>query len=278
MEYIAVLITVHNRKVKTLKCLEYLFAQQDIDGYQIEIYLTDDGCTDGTREAIIQIYPKVNIVDGDGDLYWNRGMYRAWKEAANTKEYDFYLWLNDDTILNTNALYTLLKASKVSVHKAIIVGTTCSVQNEEEITYGGRNSNQALLVPTGVLEECSLFNGNIVLIPKHAYNIVGLNDPIFRHSLGDFDYGLRAAKKGVKIYIAPYVLGRCDEHENVPTWCNPNQPFSKRWNAFRTPLGQNPEEYFIFEKRHKGLGMAVFHYATNHFRLFFPEVWKIKTN
>lgn len=44
---LAVLITVHNRKEKTLKCLQLLHAQLPMEGYQVDIYLTDDGCTDG---------------------------------------------------------------------------------------------------------------------------------------------------------------------------------------------------------------------------------------
>lgn len=274
MKYIAVLITVHNRKAKTLECLSNLFSQQVTNGYQFEVYLTDDGCDDGTPEAVTKLFPEVKIIDGDGTLYWNRGMHKAWLAASKAKEYDYYLWLNDDTILYPNALDALLEASKEKEQKAIIVGTTCAVRSEDKITYGGRSKKGSLIVPSEVLEECNYFNGNIVLLPKHVYKKVGINDPIFHHALGDFDYGLRAAKKGVKFYIVPGILGRCDEHKQLAIWCNPKHPFSKRWRAFRTPLGHNPEEFFIFEKRHNGLATAIFHYVTNHLRVFMPKLWK----
>lgn len=78
--------------------------------YRVDVYLTNDGCTDGTPEAIALQYPKVYIINGDGNLFWNRGMYTAWQEAAK-KDYDFYIWLNDDTILLPNALRILLDSS-----------------------------------------------------------------------------------------------------------------------------------------------------------------------
>lgn len=69
MQTIAVLLTVFNRKDKTLKCLQHLFNQLPIEGYSIDVYLTDDGCTDGTPEAVKEQYPQVNIIHGDGNLF-----------------------------------------------------------------------------------------------------------------------------------------------------------------------------------------------------------------
>jgi len=37
-------------------------------------------------------------------------MYRAWEEAAK-QDYNFYLWLNDDSYLFDGALFTLLDNS-----------------------------------------------------------------------------------------------------------------------------------------------------------------------
>ena len=273
MKSIAVLLTVHNRKEKTLECLSYLYQQKIPEGYNLDVYLTNDGCTDGTPEAVKQHYPFVNIINGDGNLYWNRGMYKAWGSASSTQNYDYYFWLNDDTTLKENALSILISSSELKNDESIIVGTTVSTKDSKRITYGGRTKSAGLLMPSKELILCELFNGNIVLIPNFVFKIVGTNDSIFRHALGDFDYGLRAGKLGVKSYVAPEILGACDEHESLSIWCNPKQPFNKRWKAFRQPTGHNPEEFFIFEKRHKGLSVAVFHYFTNHLRVMFPFLW-----
>ena len=105
--FVAVLLTCHNRKFQTLQCLESLFLQQRLNvDFRIEVFLVDDASTDGTAyETRIQ-YPEVNIIQGNGNLYWNRGMRLAWETAASKNKYDYYLWLNDDTFLKPNAINT----------------------------------------------------------------------------------------------------------------------------------------------------------------------------
>ena len=54
MDYkIATLLTCHNRKEKTLKCLNSITAQHIPKQVgKIDVFLVDDGSTDGTSEAV----------------------------------------------------------------------------------------------------------------------------------------------------------------------------------------------------------------------------------
>ena len=136
MMKISVLMTVHNRKEKTLTCLDNLFRQKVPNNISIDVYLTDDGCTDGTPEAVKITYPNVHIIKGDGNLFWNRGMYLAWANAEKFN-YDFYIWLNYDTFLFENSLSYLLESYKSLGGNCIIAGATCSKINSSETTYSG---------------------------------------------------------------------------------------------------------------------------------------------
>ena len=49
---IAVLLTVHDRKNKTLRCLENLYKQVLPNYLRLDIYLTDDGCTTEHRKRL----------------------------------------------------------------------------------------------------------------------------------------------------------------------------------------------------------------------------------
>lgn len=275
MQTIAVLLTVFNRKDKTLECLKRLYSQLPINGYQVDVYLTDDGCTDGTSEAVASQFPEVHIIQGSGNLYWNRGMYAAWREAAKN-DYDYYLWLNDDTYVYSNMLISLLEASLLKTDKAIIIGATQSLDGTQ-ITYGGRLGNNKIPVPNGNLISVCHFNGNIVLVPRYVYNKLGNLDYYFTHSKGDFDYGLRALKAGIEMYQVGECLGECDLHESLDKWCNPDVPFVQRWKMLYRPNGMPPNETFHLERRHYGLLMATFHYITVHVRCIFPSLW-IKLN
>lgn len=273
---IAVLLTCHNRKDKTLQCLQALYAQQGLDkAYGITVFLVDDGSTDGTAQAVQLQFPEVIIIPGNGNLYWNRGMNMAWKTAAKTKDFDYYLWLNDDTFLVSDAVITLLQKTFT---KTMICGSTRSNQYKK-ITYGGFRKNPSrLLMPDGNFQECDYCNGNCVLISKEVFDIVGNLDPVFQHALGDFDYGLRARKLGIIIYITPTFIGFCESHTEDPRWRSTSFSLKARIkNLYSASSGCYPPEFFVFDKRHNGLFTACFHYFTIHLRAFVPSLWTLKS-
>lgn len=267
---IAVLITVYNRKNETICCLRNLFNQVIPSGYSIEVYMTDDGCSDGTPEAVRIQFPQVNIIKGNGALFWNRGMWTAWNEAAK-KKYNYYLWLNDDTFLYPDAVKCLLEAANDTNNKSIIVGVTTDRQ-KNMCTYGGRVADQ-IPIPSQKLTVVDCFNGNIVLVPSYVFEKVGNLDYYFTHSKGDFDYGLRAQKKGICSYQFGRFIGICERHKSMDKWCNPNVPFVQRWKAMWKPNGMPPHETFHFERRHYGRMSAALHYCTILLRCCFPKLW-----
>lgn len=277
MQTLAVLLTVFNRKVETLECLEKLYVQLPMEHFQTDVYLTDDGCTDSTPEEVSARFPEAHIIKGNGNLFWNRGMYTAWMKAARL-DYDFYLWLNDDTFLYSNALDSLLETSTYYDNKAIIVGATQS-SGHGRITYGGRLKNGQIPNPIAEMTEVDYFNGNVVLIPKSVYRVLGNLDPYFTHSKGDFDYGMRAREAGITMVQAEGYVGECDLHPHLDKWCDPALPFRKRWQWLHRPNGMPPKETFHLEKRHYGILTAVFHYFTIYLRCLFPWLWvKLKHN
>jgi GT2 family glycosyltransferase len=271
---IAVLITCHNRKEKTVACLTALYECSLPENHSFEVFLVDDGSTDGTAAAIKREFPDVQIIQGDGNLYWNRGMRLAWETAASTKDFTYYLWLNDDTFLFKNALLTLVL--KVFLN-AIVCGTTQSVENKKP-TYGGYSPKpHKLLLPNNEFQECAYLNGNCVLIPKAVFKTIGNLDPIFHHAVGDFDYSLRAKKKGIRLLIAPEYIGTCESHTVLPKWRTPSVPVVKRLQSLYLPTsGCSPIQFFVFDSRHNGLANACFHFFTIHLRTVMPSLWKLK--
>jgi len=272
---IAVLLTCHNRKDKTIQCLSALYDQDGLNkDYKLEVFLVDDASTDGTGEAIKKQFPQVTVIPGNGNLYWNRGMRLAWETAAATKDFDCYLWLNDDTFLENNALRILFQEKFSS---AIVCGTTKS-KLDQKATYGGyANKPRKLIEPNGFYQKSDYFNGNCVLIPKEVFHKLGNLDPIFHHAVGDFDYSLRARKMGIEIYVAPDYIGTCESHDFVPKWQNRAISWTKRLqNLYTASSGCYPTEFFVFDQRHNGILVACFHYFTIHLRAIVPNFWNLK--
>src|SRR6266508_2413563 len=107
LKRVAVLMTCYNRREKTLACLDALSRQVMPPDLVMHIYIVDDGSTDGTGAAVRKAHPAVRVLQGNGSLYNNGGMRLAFSEALKG-DYDYYLWLNDDTTLYPSALEWLL--------------------------------------------------------------------------------------------------------------------------------------------------------------------------
>lgn len=276
---IAVLITCHNRRDTTLKCLESLFNAPLPRNYELEVFLVDDGSSDGTANSVKSKFPQVNLIRGDGNLYWNKGMNLAWQNASEKSKFDFYLWLNDDVILLKDSLTILLQDYQSLIANDSIIAGACS-STAGDITYSGYRSltKKEIVIPNGSLQQCNFFNGNLVLISQSVFEINGFLDSRFHHGQGDFDYGLRAKQKNINSYVSSEIVGLCERHAELPVWCNPGYSLLKRWKNFRTPLGGRPKSTYVFQKRYIGFPTALFHYFTIHLRLLFPRLWKKKNN
>lgn len=267
-------MTCHNRKEKTLNCLNNLFNQIGLGSkFSVEVFLVDDASIDGTKEEIKLKYPIVNIIDGNGNLFWNRGMYLAWKSAIVTREFDFFLWLNDDTFLYSNAISILVQSAIDTHNKSVICGSTYS-NEEQRISYGGISNQNKLLIPNNTLQEANTFNGNCVLIPKYVCENVGLLDNRFPHAIGDFEYGLRVRKNNLRSFVAKEYIGVCEGFKKLPIWCSSNVPFYKRLKNLYSPLGNaHPYYFFIYERTYFGFFYACKHFISIHLRLIFPSLW-----
>lgn len=276
MKNIAIIITVFNRKEKTLSCLHELTNQNHQEDINKDIYITDGGSNDGTFEEVKKKFPEVDIEVKNG-VFWNRGMHRSWERAAVNKKYDYYLWLNDDVTLSSDCIQTLLSASKENEDKAIIVGATTDTKTKQKLTYGGRIEGKGIPPVNGELTKVDIFNGNIVLVPAFVFEKLGNLDYYYTHSKGDFDYGIRAKKAGIEVFQCGKALGECDEHPRIDKWCDPEVPFKDRWKMLYKPNGMPPHETFHLEKQ-TSIAKAIFHYLTVHLRCLFPQIWTRRNN
>tara|TARA_B110000027_G_scaffold134016_1_gene164443 strand:- start:5039 stop:5881 length:843 start_codon:yes stop_codon:yes gene_type:complete len=270
----AVLLTVFNRKKTTLECLKAL-GEQEIKNVILEVFLVDDGSTDGTLEAVANQFPEVNVIQGSGSLFWNGGMRLAWKNALAKEKYDLFLWLNDDTILLKNGLNDLLrdyqKLQKIENNLYLISGA-CKKINSEEFSYGGRDE-KGVVKPSGELQICKYINGNVVLIPYNVFLKIGILSDKYTHSMGDFDYGLRAQEKKIKCYTTSKYIAQCDQNL-ISGWMDQEVHFKKRWQLFHNPKGLNIKEYIYFTKRHNNYLVAFNKIIKVYFQLFFPKFYR----
>ena len=266
---IAAILTCFNRKEKTLKCLDSLLTIHP----EIDVFLTDDGSTDGTSEAVNEHFPKVNVIRGDGNLYWSRGMYKAWKEALKGN-YDFYLWLNDDVELYPDFLSELMECHALAHEQSIISGIIEDCTSKE-IIYGGYDENKALLLPNGDIQKIKYMNGNVVLVPSDVVDRIGIIDPVFHHGGADSDYGLTALENGVGVFTTRkcIAMGYKNDFCRIRKW---GTGLCRRFKILYSPMGNPPNIDFHYRKKHFGVINATMFYCYLHFINLLPD-FVIKT-
>jgi GT2 family glycosyltransferase len=257
---VAVLITCHNRREKTLNCLSSLDAQEGIGSLRLKVWLVDDGSDDGTADEVQRRFPNVRVLTSGGNLYWCGGMRMAWARASEEAPAAF-LWLNDDVTLHSTAL-KVLEASARARPDAIIVGS-CASPLTGEVSYGGRRragahpGKLAVFAPGEALVPCDSFNGNILWVPYAVFSRIG---PLshYRHGMGDYDYGYRAVAAGIECLVAPGFLGVCSANARSGTWEDTTLGMSVRWRKIWGLKGLPPRDWWRFCLRHGGLRGPMF--------------------
>lgn len=279
---IAVLITCFNRMNSTIKCLRSLKTQANIDEINLNIYLVDDGCTDGTGDAVRMNFPDVSIIPGNGELYWGGGMRLAFGQALN-KDYDFYLWVNDDAVLYPHAVRTMCDTSrylKNETGKDSIIAGAMHDATTGTLTYSGSTRlrpwnplSYRMVEPTDKPEPCDVINGNFVLIPRKIAAIIGNLSKDFTHQGGDYDYSLRAKEHGFSSWIAPGYIGTCSRNTLKGSPKDDSLPLLKRVDSLTKPSAMIPaNEWMLFVKRHGGWVWPIF-WTRTLVRRIFPWLW-----
>ncbi len=294
----AILITVFNRKEKTLKCLESVKESLALASVKPDfaVYLTDDGSTDGTAEAIKERnYPfPIQILQGDGNLYWNGGMINSWKAAmASGEKWDGFLWLNNDTVILPGFWDELLEADEYCREKygkgGVYVGSTYGNDNanlnvneeEKHLSYGGFNFvskitlKDVFVVPNGTFQACQCAHGNLTYISNDVVAKMGIFTDEYIHSGGDHDYTYRAYKKGFHLIVLPSFVGVCEnDHPKDGYKSLSDMSLRERIAAMKSPIGFNMHNTLVFQRRCFPYRYP-FVWAACWFRMLFPNLyWK----
>lgn len=272
---ICALMTCFNRREKTLACLQSLEVAAAHAKVRLHAVLLDDASTDGTANAVRARYTWAEVEAGDGSMFWCRGMSRA-MSIGMQQQHDFYLWLNDDTLLRPDAVSRLLDCEQslrqLHGNACIVVGSTVDAITDV-FSYGGTRRDSFWLpmrfvpvLPTEEPQRCDAMNGNIVLMSTEVARRVGNLDARFEHAMGDTDYSLRARRKGVSVWVAPGVHGSCSDNPRRDTFLDRSLPLRERWHRMMGRKGLPWRSWLVLTRRHAGL-LWPLHFAWPYVRV-----------
>jgi len=221
-EDVYIIIPVHNRKEITLKCLDALQQNGDLDKYCIVV--VDDGSTDSTSEAIKSLYPDVIILTGDGNLWWTGAIAMGMKYAYE-RDAEYFIWLNNDCLVSSNVFDTLVVFCQNNP-SSIIGSQGREIQNPKNISFGGKNkygiSYRIINCPHDQIIQCDLLSGNLVCISRSVVKKIGYPEhKLVPHYGGDSHYLIKARLSGFKIFI--------DNHHLIFNLCGESEMSPQRW-------------------------------------------------
>ncbi|MFN0140372.1 MAG: glycosyltransferase [Pyrinomonadaceae bacterium] len=242
---IEVVAAVHNRKQITLQCLKSL-SRLNIDGLAVHSVIVDDGSTDGTSEAIRAEFPEVEIVQGDGSLWYTEGT-NVGVRAALKHDPDYVLMINDDSVFDGDFLKYM--AETAERHPRSVVGSLLLLWDQPHKLFqvapvwntwlGGWQhwySQTVWTVPDRPW-KVDLIVGNCVLVPVDAFREAGLMNSKRYPNFGDAEFTPRLKRLGWQLLIEPRAHVFCQPNA-VPTRIR-TMGLRKMLSALFVELGQN---------------------------------------
>lgn len=222
---IGVVMPVHNRRETTLRALRSLFCADATD-ITLHVVVVDDGSSDGTAEAIRRDFPDVELVAGDGTLFYAGGTNAGLRRVLAAGD-DYALLANDDVVFNRRLLVELLECART--RRRTVVGALLlqwdsgqgvfQVGQTWDTWYGGWRIPSrwtAFSVPREPWEVESLA-GNCVLVPLEAVRAVGpLDDRRFPHHWADAEFSARLRRAGWRLIVAPRARVFCQPNTYPP--------------------------------------------------------------
>lgn len=291
---IAVLLTCYNRREKTCACLDKLFLSveeynksAEKNNLKLTVFLVDDGCTDGTADAVVKLFSEhdIRIIKGDGNLFWAGGMRLAWSEAYRYHaDWNFYLLLNDDTDVFSNTFIELFNTHYYCLStynkEGIYSGITCAKNNHTIMTYGGDvwinrlTGKTKRLLPGNKPQMCDMTNANILLVSSKVVDKVGMLSEDYKHGMADYDYAIRARKAGIPVLITANFCGACDnDHTPLEETARRivNMTLKERKKYFDHPIHSN-KDYIRYIYNTSPMRLPIV-YVGRFLNLYFPKFY-----
>lgn len=206
-----IVTSVHNRYEITKKYLSVLKRQT----YQnLFLVLVDDGCTDGTAEMVKQEFPRSVILRGDGNLWWAGGLQKAYQWLKkHVKDMDAPVLINNDDV-DYGEDYIETGVRLLKEHPGTMVAGSGygagSKKQLDGIFYHDFKDGTGSLLPPG-RESNAASTRSLFLTMGDWRKTGGMHPVLLPHYMSDFEFTIRAYRKGIRLRSFPELTYTFDE-------------------------------------------------------------------
>lgn len=199
----------------TIECLKSIFCSE----YQnFEVILIDNSCNPSEALRIEQIFAAYNltVLKFEQNLGYTIGVNQGLKYLYENSLPDFIMILNNDTILDKNAITALVESLKKNNQKAIVTGKVYyfdernKIQTAGEI-YKNKSKRDSIVIGQGEIDngqydheaERDMIDDILWMFPIELYEKIGGYDETFFIYAEQADFALRAKQNGYKLIYTP---------------------------------------------------------------------------
>jgi GT2 family glycosyltransferase len=208
-----VILVNYNGRAFIEECLDSLV--QDSDAGRLEIFVVDNGSSDGSPELISKKYPKVILLRNAE----NRGYAWANNKGIRAARGDYILLLNTDTTMQPGVLFELVKVLKSDPNAAAVGPLLYYSEGKHQVSFGEKVDFMHEMLQKSILnfvykKRLKSLHGNLyvgwlsgacMLLEKKALKNVGYFDDKFFLYFEDIDLCYRLRKKKYKLIFTPSV-------------------------------------------------------------------------
>jgi len=200
-----VLLPVHNRIEITRECLDQL-KHQTMRAAQLVVI--DDGSSDGTADMVLAEAPEATIIRGDGSLWWAGALQEGLNLLVHqgVARHDVVLILNNDTTFGDDFIERAVRTMSDSP-STMLLAQAYSSRTGKLIEVGVRIDWEAFRFdPVAEIEQANCLSTRGLFIRLgDALGAGGFRPRLLPHYLSDYEFTIRARRKGLRIITDPEV-------------------------------------------------------------------------
>ncbi len=255
---LSIILISFNTSQITADCIESIYQSSDIEKVSLEVIVLDNASSDNSVSTIKLLqkkYPSLKLIESKENTGFSRGNNLAEKQAKG----EYILFLNSDTLVLDDAIYTLLKFYKTNQKKSQFVGA--KLLNKDMSPQASGGPFYSLPVVFGALflkgdywgltrsspnktTQIDWVSGACIITAKHYFDeIGGFDEGIFMY-MEEIDLLYRAKQIGYHTYFYPEArfihLGSASS--NGKTY-----PILQVYNGF----------LYFYNKHHKGIALYI---------------------
>jgi GT2 family glycosyltransferase len=238
------IITInYNQNQYTLDCIGSLLKS---DYKPFNIILIDNGSSPENFVRLKQYLPddnRLRLVRIENNTGYVGGINTGLKEALEKNKPDYFLIMNNDTLIESSAIRFLVHASKQYGQRSIVTGKVMDYYQKDRIQTTGTVVTD-LKNLTGyfagqgeedrgqydVICERDIIDDIFWLIPKGVIDDIGLYSNWFYFGYEQAEYALRAKRQGYKLVYT--YMAKLYHKGNASVNPNTNTLFKTYWGTF----------------------------------------------